>query len=142
MAIQSAGLLRVAFPGGLECAVVGRWAETSIIVFQHRNTGPSDWAKFGLGLKLVIQATADKIRSFGNLPAGWHYGSGVPAPAIVVDLALKVEDMLRASGYPETDAFPGCDGEIAVTGYLDGCSVNVEVRDEGRYCPPRSEFNV
>lgn len=77
--------------------------------------------------------TADKIRRFGNLEAGWHYGEGLPIPSLVIDLALRVDTMLRDAGYPATDAFPGTDGEIAVTGYLNGCSVNIEVRDEGRY---------
>lgn len=79
------------------------------------------------------ETTADKIRNFGSLPVGWHYGEGIPAPPIAIDLALRVEAMLRTTGYPETDAFPGGEGQILVTGYLNGCSVGIEVRDEGRY---------
>ncbi len=72
------------------------------------------------------ETTADKIRGFGGFKAGWHYGEGIPFPALAIDLALRVETMLRDAGYPATDAFPGTDGEIAVTGYLNGCSVNIE----------------
>lgn len=81
------------------------------------------------------QTTADKIRGFGSLVAGWHYGEGGPCPPIAIYLAVRVDAMLREAGYSETDAFPATDGAILVTGYKDGCSVDVEVRDDGRYEP-------
>lgn len=77
--------------------------------------------------------TANKLRGFASLPVGWTFGNAQPPSALVIGLAIKVEQMLRDAGYPETDAFPGDADTIAVTGYLDGCSVNIEVCDEGRY---------
>lgn len=82
---------------------------------------------------MTSDTTARKIRDFGDLPVGWHYGEGIPAPPLAIELALKVEQMLRDSGYSETDAVPGCGGEIQVTGYEGGCSVTIEITDEGRY---------
>jgi hypothetical protein len=77
--------------------------------------------------------TRKKIEGFARLPEGWHYGSGSPATALATDLALRAEAMLRAAGYPTTDAFPGVGGEIVVTGYKDRRAVKVEVSDEGPY---------
>jgi hypothetical protein len=81
----------------------------------------------------TAERTRKKIEGFARLPEGWHYGSGSPATARVIDLALRTEAMLRNAGYPKTDAFPGVSGEIVVTGYKDRRSVSVEVSDEGPY---------
>lgn len=74
-------------------------------------------------------ATASKIQSYLNLPAGWHYGKGGPANSDTVFLAARAEAMLREAGY-ETDSFPGVDGEILVCGYLDGVCITVEISRE------------
>lgn len=81
-------------------------------------------------------STPDKIRSFGHLAPGWHYGNGGPAASDIVELALAAEKMLRGAGYPETGAFPGVDGEIQVTGYRGTQCVTVEIR-----CDTRTEGN-
>ena len=64
-----------------------------------------------------VSAASRKIESFGELPKGWHYGDGDPAPKDVIDAALQIEAHLRMLGFSHTDAFPGVDGEIMVVGY-------------------------
>lgn len=77
-----------------------------------------------------MSATIDKLRSYADLPNGWHYGRGGPIAAHVIQLAIEAEKILRASGYPVTGCFPGVDGEIQVCGYLNDRCLTMEVREE------------
>ncbi len=60
--------------------------------------------------------TQGKIRQFIKLPIGWHFGEGVPPNEKTEQSALNMADRMALSGF-RTDAFPGIDGEIMVTGY-------------------------
>lgn len=61
-------------------------------------------------------ATA-KINSFAGLPEGWNYGRGGPIAASIIREGHRWNEILQWAGFPETDAFPGADGEIEITGY-------------------------
>lgn len=74
-----------------------------------------------------IAKTDSKIRSFARLPAGWHYGTGIPARSDVVRVAREYLWHLLMLGFPETDAFPGVGGEIMVTAYRGDHRVQVTV---------------
>jgi hypothetical protein len=65
----------------------------------------------------VQNGTTNKIRSFADLPNGWHFGAGRPPSAAMISKALGWHDKLRRVGFADTDAFPGANGEIMVTGY-------------------------
>jgi hypothetical protein len=65
----------------------------------------------------VQNDTANKIRSFADLPDGWHFGAGRSASALMISRALGWQDKLRRFGFAITGAFPGANGEIMVTGY-------------------------
>ena len=80
--------------------------------------------------------TRRKLESFMSLPVGWHYGKGGPISPEIIDLGLRTEAMLRDAGWPETDCFPGCDGEVQVTGYrpAQGLTIAVEITG-GTYDP-------
>lgn len=61
--------------------------------------------------------TTSKINSFAELPAGWHFGEGMPpSPDRVKNARLLHFEFVR-SGFTRTNAFPGIDGQIMVTAY-------------------------
>jgi len=70
-----------------------------------------------LDLYLSGESTADKIRSFRQLPEGWHYGEGGPPAERTVTSALAICRAAHNYGFLRTDAFPGIGGEIRVTAY-------------------------
>lgn len=65
---------------------------------------------------MYTNPTVAKIVSFASLEPGWHYSEGVPPSEQTIAEALRLNDALQANGFLETDAFPGRDGEIQVTG--------------------------
>lgn len=65
----------------------------------------------------LFNRTTSKIRSFGSLPNGWHFGVGRAPTNEMVSKALAWHDELLRLGFVVTDAFPGTNGEIMVTGY-------------------------
>lgn len=87
----------------------------------------------------------EKVESFRNLELGWFYGSGIkPTDATIRNSLILLEEIIN-SGFEKTDAFPGENGEIQVTGYLrdeyieiivDSDNINLisfEVNDEEVY---------
>lgn len=68
-----------------------------------------------------------KLDTFAALPAGWHYGRGNPISQAVLDRADKVVGYLVMSGISRTDAFPGVDGEVQITGYNGDHFIAVDV---------------
>jgi hypothetical protein len=78
-------------------------AITRIFVSGHANLGISAGAE-------------DAINSFADLPAGWDYGSGGPIPRSTREIALLWNKVLNSFGFSDTEAFPGGDGEIAISG--------------------------
>jgi hypothetical protein len=77
--------------------------------------------------------TVKKIDTFGVLPVGWHYGVGRPANASTVARAKDIFNQYVQTGFLTTDAFPGKDGEIMVTGYKDNFYVECVVETDGSY---------
>jgi hypothetical protein len=71
--------------------------------------------------------TAKKIRGFGHLPQGWHYGRGGPAEQKTIEVALAYLWYFSALGFFETNAFTGADGEIMVSAYRSSHCVEVTV---------------
>jgi hypothetical protein len=69
--------------------------------------------------------TYDKIRSFGNLSVGWHYGTGGPATHEVIQVAEAYLKLCLLLGFAETDAFAGADGEVMITAYKGGHCIEV-----------------
>ena len=65
------------------------------------------------------QITERKIRGFRELERGWHYGEGVPIEQSTLDNAIVLHQEAVRLGFLETDAFPGLNGEVMFTIYLD-----------------------
>lgn len=77
--------------------------------------------------------TISKIESFARLDNGWHYGRGIAADRSTIDRAISVFNQYIQIGFLRTDAFPGVDGEIMVTGYKDIFYVECTVAADGSY---------
>ena len=72
-----------------------------------------------------------RIRSFQDLPAGWHYGEGVMIPDRVRDGALEISEMFESHEAEDIEAFPCADGGILVSGYRGKWAVDVLCRPCG-----------
>lgn len=75
---------------------------------------------------------AGTIRSFSNLPVGWHYGSGVGADPYAVDVALSITSLLIDHQVRNIEAFPDLDGGVLVCGYHKQDTLEVLCRPSGR----------
>lgn len=78
---------------------------------------------------MIEYTTEQKIQSFEQLEAGWHYGDGYPPAKDTIDRALEINKCAREAGFRDTDAFPGIDGKVRVTIYYGEhyLEFNVEV---------------
>jgi hypothetical protein len=76
--------------------------------------------------------TNEKILSFCHLPSGWNYGRGKPASVKTALDAMNFVNLFYVKGVRETDAFPGPNGEIAVTAYAQDYYLNVGIESDGR----------
>jgi hypothetical protein len=79
----------------------------------------------------VITETARKIDSFRHLPRGWHYGAGGPATESAASSAESILWILGLAGVTDTGAFPGADGEVMVTAYVDSYYVEAIAETNG-----------
>lgn len=62
-------------------------------------------------------STADRIRSFATLQQGWHYGTGGPISADVIERAVAWDARLREWGYEATEGFASEARSVLVCGY-------------------------
>lgn len=72
-----------------------------------------------------------KIVGFRGLDHGWHFGEGTPPTDDMILMALTVNNNISHSGYVETDAFPGIDGEIQLTAYRDQTYLELTLELDG-----------
>jgi hypothetical protein len=72
-----------------------------------------------------------KLDSFRSLPVGWHYGSGGPISAAVIDNAAAVYKFFRLVGFTRTNFFAGVNGEILATAYRQHHYVGVMIEPSG-----------
>jgi len=77
--------------------------------------------------RLTKTRASQKLETFSTLPPGWHYGRGGPIAEAVIAQAERVARQLVMGGISRTDAFPGVDGDVRVTGYLGDHFIAVDV---------------
>jgi hypothetical protein len=79
--------------------------------------------------------TEEKIRTFADLQVGWHYGNGIRPSDKAIEKALILNTEAIKSGFEQTNAFPGIDGEIRVTAYHQSIYVEmtIEIDDSVTY---------
>lgn len=73
-----------------------------------------------------------KIRSFAQLPNGWHYGEGCAATDQAVDSALDVNAQFLMHVPDAIEAFPAVDGGVMVCGYWGGHALEIVCGPNGR----------
>jgi hypothetical protein len=66
-----------------------------------------------------INEVEQKIQGFKGLKRGWHYGEGVSFEQSILDNAIALNRETISLGFLETDVFPGLNGEVVFTIYLD-----------------------
>lgn len=71
-----------------------------------------------------------RINDFSSLPKGWHFGEGSEISDDAIDVASKVFYGLFSQGISITDAFPGVDGEVRVTGYFNEHYIEITVEND------------
>lgn len=72
-----------------------------------------------------------EIRSFGDLPAGWHFGEGVGADKTTVDTALDIYALMNDKEIENIEVFPAIDGGILISGYFENEALDVSCRPDG-----------
>lgn len=77
------------------------------------------------------EAVVEKIRSFRELPDGWHYGEGVCATDTAVELALIMQATLISGKASEVEVFPDVSGGILVAGYYEEETVEIFCKHDG-----------
>lgn len=77
------------------------------------------------------EAVVDKIRSFRELPEGWHYGEGTRATETAVELALIMQAVLVSGNASEVEVFPDVSGGILVAGYYEEEMVEIFCKHDG-----------
>ena len=78
------------------------------------------------------QAVAQKIRSFAELPEGWHFGEGVGATRAAVDSALVINTLLADHQARNIEAFPCIDGGVLVHGYQGADVLEIQCDPDSR----------
>lgn len=60
-----------------------------------------------------------KLEDFYNLQPGWCYGEGTAFSKKMINISKQIATSLLAQGFDKIDAFPGLNGEIRVTAYVE-----------------------
>ena len=60
-----------------------------------------------------------KILDFKNLKNGWYYGKGHGPPQKMIEDAIKIINCCTENKLLDTNAFPGCGGQIEICIYKD-----------------------
>lgn len=104
---------------------------------ESQTANPIVWLSYASAEVTPVTHTAAKIKSFGSLPDGWHYGDGGSAPSVIVRKALNRLYQFLMVGFFETDAFPGPNGQIMVTAYRGRHCIEVTVEADGTFTVAR-----
>ncbi|MBP0016884.1 MAG: hypothetical protein J7647_04920 [Cyanobacteria bacterium SBLK] len=66
-----------------------------------------------------MMKTISKIETFQTYPQGWSFGEGKKFKNKIIRKAIDLVRFSYKVGFREMDAFPGLNGEVMVTLYLD-----------------------
>lgn len=98
----------------------------------HYAEDPSSfWGSGGVPVSTLDHPTERKCRSFLKLPAGWHFGEGIPPSMDTISRVLSFHDE-AIPGFPLSDAFPGIGGEVMLAFYLKGHCLEFTFEPDGR----------
>jgi hypothetical protein len=84
------------------------------------------------GLGRVGESLAEsKINSFADLQPGWDYGSGDAPSENTRNLAIQWSRRLVFLGLSKTNAMPGSEGQISVSGSLANHYIEIIINPDG-----------
>ena len=76
----------------------------------------------------------ERLERFATYPNGWHYGEGIAFGAETIAHARRLITQFAEAEVliddVSVEVFPGLDGSIAVSLYVNQQTVNIYVRDE------------
>ena len=78
-----------------------------------------------------VSETGKKIQSFAELEKGWHFGEGLPPTDTSIKKALELDGLAQESGFTNTDAFPGPNGELRYCVYDGADYYEFTFEDDG-----------
>lgn len=81
----------------------------------------------------VSEPVVERILSFRTLKNGWMYGAGKPAPAKMIETALRIYQLLKNYGSETIEAFPIENGRIMLAGYHDNNSIEIWCEFSGNF---------
>jgi hypothetical protein len=74
----------------------------------------------------------EELMSFLALPRGWHYGQGRASSFRAVIQSLHVIATLRNLGVSTYEVFPAINGEVMISAYCDGTSIDITTTSMGK----------
>jgi hypothetical protein len=85
--------------------------------------------------------TASKIRSFGSLPKGWHFGDGKAIGERVINVALSWVEFLRDRGINDIDVAPSESGAILMACTVGRRYTEIILEPKGAFTVARDREN-
>jgi hypothetical protein len=96
----------------------------------------------GFARRATMKSTdpvVEKIKSFNQLPQGWHFGDGGPIPLEVIDSALKWHCLLTEHGVTKIDASPSEFGSVLVAATLANHYTEIISEPDGKFTVTRDQ---
>jgi hypothetical protein len=78
----------------------------------------------------TLQNTIQKVKGFVELPDGWHFGDGVPAPRDRIEQAVRFLEFANQLGLGRANAFPGITGQVEITFYYADRMLEVTIESD------------
>lgn len=75
--------------------------------------------------------TIEKVRSFLELPIGWHFGEGVPARSSLATKSIYALELASEAGISRMNAFPGVEGQVQITFYHRSSVLELNLEIDG-----------
>ena len=79
------------------------------------------------------QEVSQKIRSFAELPEGWHYAGSIGATEAAVDAAFAVNTLMSDFRARNVEVFPCVDGGVLLHGYKGTDVLEIQCGPDGRF---------
>ena len=81
----------------------------------------------------MSEETKERIKSFADVPDGWHYGEGVGATEAAIERALEVVVLFEDFDARVIEALPMVNGGIQVCGFKWHHEVEVDCDPSGNF---------
>lgn len=80
-----------------------------------------------------IKETIQKVKSFADLPKGWHYGCGGAINDKIINEAVRLLELAKIHGHARANAFPGEDGCVEITFYMGEIIYAITLNPDNTY---------